>query len=226
MKPNIFLFSKAGLLLFLLNACNKKAEEQKDFFSEARYSIEVTGRWSLPDFTVPAGVHFTSFAGMVHNNNTFLWQENKLASLGVENVAEIGSAAAILLEIDSIIQKKEGLALIFFTPPRAVTSKKANFYCNSNFSNISFVSMIAPSPDWFIGLSKFNLYKNQQWVADTTLKLFVYDAGTEDGDVFGYGSPATVPQQTIQLLPASKATVLANGNTELKHIATVRFIKL
>lgn len=86
--------------------------------------------------------------------------------------------------------------------------------------------MIAPSPDWFIGLSNFNLYKNQQWVADTTVKLFVYDAGTEDGDVFGYGSPATVPQQTIQLLPASKATVLANGNTELKHIATVRFIKL
>lgn len=224
MKPTIILWSNVFLFLFI--SCKKKNEEQINIFSEARYSIEVTGRWSLPDFTVPSGVHFTSFAGMVHTNNSFLWQQNRLASLGVENVAEIGSAAAILLEIDSIIQKKEGLALIFFTPPGAVTSKKANFYCNSNYSNISFVSMIAPSPDWFIGLSNFNLYKNQQWVADTTVKLFVYDAGTEDGDVFGYGSPATVPQQNIQLLQVSKATVLANGNPELKHIATVRFLKL
>ena len=45
-------------------------------------------------------------------------------------------------------------------------------------------SMIAPSPDWFIGLSGLNLYANKRWVADTTVQLFVYDAGTENGDVF------------------------------------------
>lgn len=74
MKLTIFLLSKAGIVLLLFNACNKNAEEQKEIFSEARYSIEVTGRWALPDFTVPSGVHFTSFAGMVHNANSDLWQ--------------------------------------------------------------------------------------------------------------------------------------------------------
>jgi len=44
--------------------------------------------------------------------------------------------------------------------------------------------MIADSPDWFIGLSGLNLYANKRWVADTTVQLFVYDAGTENGDVF------------------------------------------
>jgi hypothetical protein len=86
--------------------------------------------------------------------------------------------------------------------------------------------MIAPSPDWFIGLSGLNLYANKKWVADTTIQLFVYDAGTEEGDVFGYANPATTPQQPIRLLEASAATVLANGNSNLKAIAEVRMVKL
>ncbi len=87
-------------------------------------------------------------------------------------------------------------------------------------------SMIAPSPDWFIGLSKLNLYAHKKWVADTTVQLFVYDAGTEDGDVFGYSNPPTLPQQPVKLLDASSATVLANGNSSLKAIAEVRLRKL
>jgi hypothetical protein len=56
--------------------------------------------------------------------------------------------------------------------------------------------------------------------------LYVYDAGTEDGDVFGYNNPGTIPQQPINLLDAAKGTVLANGSNSLKPIATVRFTRL
>lgn len=212
-------------VLFLISSCNKPKEETIRF-SQARYSIEITGKWALPDFTVPAGVHFTNFAGMIHNDNAGLWEEGKLATKGVENVAEVGSATVLLSEIDTMIEKKTALSLIFFTPPGPVASKKASFYCNSDYSRLSFISMIAPSPDWFIGLSDFNLYRNQSWINDTTVNLFVYDAGTEDGDIFGYNNPATTPQQMIMRLEAAKATVLSNGNPSLKPIATVRLVKL
>lgn len=178
------------------------------------------------DFTAPAGVHFTNFAGMVHNADGELWKPGKLATKGVENVAETGSTTAILLEIDSVIRTKNALSLILFTPPSATGMKKSTIYCNSNYSMISVASMIAPSPDWFIGLSGLNLFTNKKWVADTTVQLFVYDSGTEEGDVFGYSNPPTTPQQPIKLLDASAATVLANSNSSLKAIAEIRLLKL
>jgi hypothetical protein len=214
------------LLILFISASCKKTTITISSFSEATYAIEVTGKWSSPDFTVPPGVHFTSFAGMVHNTNGELWRPGKLATKGVENVAETGSTTAIVLEIDSVVRAKNALSLILFTPPSATGTKKATLYCNSNYSYVSFASMIAPSPDWFIGVSGLNLYSSNKWVADTTVQLFVYDAGTEDGDVFGYNNPPTNPQQPVSLLEASQATVLANGSSSLKAIAQVRFVKL
>jgi Spondin_N len=208
----------------LIVAC-KKEQNQINKFSEARYSIEITGKWAIPDFTVPAGVHFTNFTGLVHKNNTSLWQENMLASTGIENVAETGNTSKLLLEIDSIIREKKAISLIYFTPPGPVSIKMASVYCNSDFSFISFISMIAPSPDWFIGVSNFNLYKNEQWVNDTLIPLYVHDAGTEDGDIFGYNNPSTSPQQPIKLLTKENGSVLANGNEYLKPIAILRLKK-
>lgn len=215
-----------GFLLMGLSCTKPKIDQKEQPFSESTYAVEVKGKWMLPDFTVPAGVHFTTFAGMVHNSNGALWEAGKQATTGIENVAETGSIGVVLAEIDSVIRSKNALSLILFTPPSATGSKSITIHCNSNYSYVSMASMIAPSPDWFIGLSKLNLYAHKKWVADTTVQLFVYDAGTEDGDVFGYSNPPTLPQQPVKLLDASSATVLANGNSSLKAIAEVRLRKL
>lgn len=219
MRITILLIS----LTFLLYSCTKGTDEP--VFTEANYKVEITGKWKSPEFTVPGGVHFTIFAGMVHNQNAFLWQEGKLASVGVENIAETGSTTRLLAEIDSMIAKKNASSVFYITAPGPVSTTSGNIYCNSSYSYLSFESMIAPSPDWFVGISGFNLMKNGQWISDTTINLYVYDAGTEDGDVFGYANPATAPQQNIGLLTAGKAMVLANGNTNLGPIASVRLIK-
>ena len=85
--------------------------------------------------------------------------------------------------------------------------------------------MIAPSPDWFMGLHDVNLFKNNHWVSDTTINLLVYDAGTEEGDVFGYNNPDTSPQEPVALLTATNASVLANSNPFIGAIGTVRFVR-
>jgi Spondin_N len=219
---NRFLLLAMSAISF--TACTKTSAEA-DTFSEAVYKVTYTGKWRQPAFVVPANVHFTPIVGLVHNKDAYLFKLNQLASLGVENVAEAGNSIALSVEMDSLIAAHKAIHANFIYPFNYDGSMSANLYVNSNYSYYSFLSMIAPSPDWFVGLSQFNLLQNNKWIADTTINIPVYDAGTEDGDVFGYDSPPTMPQQTVQILQAQKATVLANGNSTLAPMVSVRFVK-
>ncbi len=214
-----------GLIAISSLASCTKSTINEATFSEAIYKVTYTGKWRLPAFTVPANVHFTPVVGMVHNKDAYLFRLNQLASLGVENVAEAGNSIALSAEMDSMIAEKKAIHANFIYPFNYDGSISANLYVNSNYSYYSFMSMIAPSPDWFVGLSHFNLMENNQWIADTTINIPVYDAGTENGDIFGYDSPPTIPQQTVQILQAQNATVLANGNSTLAPMVSVRFVK-
>jgi Spondin_N len=212
--------------LLLLVSCTKENVEAVNPqlpFSEEKYTMEITGSWALPFFTVPANAHFTKFIGMVHSKDTFMWKPNTLATLGLERVAEDGYNTTMLNEMKAIISAQKGLSVFLFLQPDVTATKRDTITVTTNYSLISFASMIAPSPDWFIGVSNFNCIENNKWVNELTIPLKVYDAGTEDGDVFGYNNPVTTPQQPIQLLAANKATVLANGNTTLPPIAYVKF---
>lgn len=220
------LFYFTFCLIVFFASCKKDDEVIPPTFSEARYTVTFTGKWKSPDFAIPAGAHFTTFVGMVHNSNAWLWKDGAKASPGTELMAEIGNGTTMLAEIDSMIIARNASSLILFTAPTTLTGgRMSSIYCNTNYSQVSFISMLGPTPDWFVGISGINLYKNSNWVADTTVNLYTYDAGTEDGDMFGYNNPATMPQQNIHILQASQATVLANGNPVLVPIATARFVR-
>ena len=220
------LFYFTFCLIVFFASCKKDDEVIPSTFSESRYTITFTGKWKTPDFAIPTGAHFTTFVGMVHNSNAWLWKDAAKAGPGTELMAEIGNGTIMLAEIDSMIIARNASSLILFTAPATLTgSRMSSIYCNTNYSQVSFISMLGPTPDWFVGLSGINLYKSNNWVADTTINLYTYDAGTEDGDMFGYNNPATTPQQNIHILLASEATVLANGNPVLSPIATARFVR-
>ncbi|MCX6317717.1 MAG: spondin domain-containing protein [Bacteroidetes bacterium] len=212
-------------VVLVLSACKKEDPIVANSFSEARYTLTISGQWQSPDFSVPAGAHFTTFIGMVHNNAATLWKENELASPGMEVLAETGGGAPILAEIDSTIRSGNGLSLLLFVAPPVNANINTNFYCNSNFSHISFASMLGPTPDWFTGLSSVRLYQNDRWIQDTTIQLYTFDAGTEQGNIFGYNNPPSAPLEPIHLLTPATGSVLANGNPTLKPIAKARFIK-
>ena len=217
-KISIFL-----LISIFLTACKKT--DGPISYSEATYKVTVSGKWKLPEFSIPTNVHFTSLVGMIHNNNSYLFRPGSNATLGVERQAEDGNGIPLLAEIDTLISQKKAAAssIIFTLPYNADVS--TFIYANSSYSIYSCMSMIAPTPDWFIGLHDFNLLRNGQWISDTTVNMFVYDAGTEDGDVFNQSGASTTPQQPVTLLTAPKATVLANGNATLAPMATIRFTR-
>ncbi|HEV8083332.1 MAG TPA: spondin domain-containing protein [Chitinophagaceae bacterium] len=194
-------------------------------YSEASYKAIISLDWSSPKFTVPAGVHVTPIIGMIHSKDTSLWIPGKIASPGLEDVAEVGNNIKMNAELDAILLKNKALSKFAIPAPGVTSSVETNFTFNTNYSYISFASMIAPSPDWFMGIHDVTLFDGKIWLNDVTLNIMVYDAGTEEGDVFGYNNPGTNPRLNIGLLTPSNASVLANGNTVIAAIGTIRFVK-
>lgn len=45
----------------------------------------------------------------------------------------------------------------------------------------SIAISLRPSPDWFLGTSKFELCKDNEWLEEHKMPLYPWDAGTADG---------------------------------------------
>lgn len=84
------------------------------------------------------------------------------------------------------------------------------------------VSMVAPSPDWFVGVSGLDLFVNGNWVDKVVVPLQPYDAGTDSGVTYGSANQDTVPQELIREiigLPFSvDAPVLPLGTFTFRRI--------
>ena len=235
MRKQIYSLILTGSVLLLMTSCAKDTKEimplptpaptPAPLEANASYRMIITGTWSMPQHTVPAGNHFTNFVGMVHSPSAYIYHLGTPASLGVENVAEIGNDVALNSEMDTYINSGKALNKFSVTLPGITGSATALINLSAQHSLVSFESMIAPSPDWFAGLDSYNLVQGGKWVTDITFNIAGFDAGTEEGDVFGYTNPATNPQQNVGVLWPGNASVIANGNAVIAPFATVRFIK-
>jgi hypothetical protein len=194
--------------------------------SNASYKIIITGTWAMPQHTIPPTEHFTQFIGLIHSAECSVFKLGSLASKGVENVAEVGSSTVLKKEMDSLILANKALSKFFLTLPGIVGKDSTNISVNIKNTRISFESMLAPTPDWFVGIDSYNLIQNGKWITEITLPVYGYDAGTEDGDVFGYANPANVPQQPISLLTPINASVIANGHMVIAPFASLKIVKL
>ena len=68
----------------------------------------------------------------------------------------------------------------------------------ANFSKVSLITMLAPSPDWFIGINSVDLCNSSKWRESFNITMLPpYDAGTEDGTGFSPDNNATDPHVNI-----------------------------
>ena len=172
----------------------------------ATYKITFNSSWSAithPD-NFPASPHFSGLIGATHNEHDVYWKENELATAGIEAMAETGSKVILSTEINNKIASGNSDVLIseagIGVSPGSVSF---NLVLKAEFSRITLVSMLAPSPDWFVGVSGLNLLDNGEWLKSKTVKLYVYDAGTDDGTTYTAIDSDTNPKQTIQQIKSS-----------------------
>ena len=78
----------------------------------------------------------------------------------------IGQTRTLKGEIESHISGGKALQLILPAGPGlGAEGELTNIQVkvSSNFSRVSLISMLAPSPDWFVGIDSHDLCDNGQW---------------------------------------------------------------
>ncbi len=200
--------------------------ENSTAIESVTYNVEFISTWSEathPEMYPSGRSHYSGLIGATHNATTRLWQTTELASPGIESMAETGSKTILTSEINGLIE--QGLADQVISAgginasPGQVTTE---FDVNKAFPYLTLVSMLAPSPDWFVGVSALNLMKNGEWQQHLEIPLFSYDSGTDDGSNYTSFNADTIPAQPIQRINQSPFDINGEIRPVAKFILTLQ----
>ena len=171
--------------------------------ASATYTVTFTGAWTVEATPggIPDGAHFSPLIGGIHNAAVAFLEAGGKATPGIESMAERGRTATLTEEIQaaganalSVLRKDSGPGATASDTFDAVT-------VTADHPRITLLSMIAPSPDWFVGVFALSLLDAEgDWIEALTVDLHPWDAGTEGGDDFSFDNAATVPHGTITSL--------------------------
>ncbi len=171
--------------------------------STAIYTIEFVSSWNDPDHgTLPVNAHWSDLVGATHNSDITFWEVGTLASPGVEDVAEIGVNTNFNAEVNTAISNGDAdqwLQMAFDAPNDALSGATlTSVSVSEDYPLLTLLSMIAPSPDWFIGINSFSLLDgSNNWKNSLSIDLFPYDAGTEEGTGYSTSNAASTPHVVI-----------------------------
>jgi len=166
----------------------------------ARYLVTFDAEWSSSthpqDF--PPGPHFSPLVGVSHNDSVSFWELGGLATNGIEVMAETGGDSQLLGEYRDQIalgaaREAFGGRLVSFSPGTTTAIFKASL----DHPLATLVTMIAPSPDWFVGVSGMSLLENGDWADEIVVDLAPIDAGTDSGTSYLSPNQDTNPPESI-----------------------------
>ena len=190
-----------------------------DVYSEATYSVTFRGLWTtaVTPGGLPGGAHFTWLIGGVHNAGVTFLRDGGRATAGVEFMAELGGTSTLASEVRAAEPDALDVLLARGNIGPTGSSTIDSVTLTTDHSRVTLLTMIAPSPDWFVGVSGLSLLDEQgEWMASLTVNLYPWDAGTEDGTEFSLSNPATTPQGVI-------TSIRGRGKFSNEPIATLTF---
>jgi hypothetical protein len=137
------------------------------------------------------------------------------ATNGIKDMAERGLTSTLAAEINAAIAARTAEHVftggnIADSPGSAI----AEFEISRDYSLVTLVSMIAPSPDWFVGVSAVSLFQDGRWSSSRRFDLDPWDAGTDGGVTFNSADLSLAPRLAITrivtspLSPAGRVTSL------------------
>jgi hypothetical protein len=170
--------------------------------SAVEYEVTFNATWSSATHpnAYPDGAHFSPLIGGTHNDEVRIWEDGGFATLGIERMAEQGRTTPLDEEIKAAIADGTAFSLITGGGIGSPASTTTTFQITETHPLVTLVTMIAPSPDWFVGVSGLNLYENGEWAPALTTELYGYDSGTDSGPDFRSANADTQPREPISLL--------------------------
>lgn len=194
-------------------------ESEEKAPSEAVYEITLESNWSeaLQPEWYPSGAHLSPFVAWSHSlsGRHSVFREGTISTVGFEDMAETGATGQLLDEIEKLqsqdLVRDVQTGKVIFVPGTSRVMVKVSK--DSPF--ITGVSMIAPSPDWFIAFQDFEMLRDGEWVDEISTSasgfvIDVFDAGTDSGDTFTASDEDTQPREVISRLHGIPSEPIAN----------------
>src|SRR5262245_26287091 len=133
----------------------------------ARYRVTFETSWSRDthptDF--PDNAHFSPLIGATHGERVRFWQPGAPASDGIEAMAERGRTSPLDAEIEAAIAQGTARHVLRGPSVDAVPgSAFIEFEIDRDEPLVTLVTMVAPSPDWFVGVHDLRLIDGVDWV--------------------------------------------------------------
>ena len=178
------------LLVLLISVASVLGNENEE---NAKYKITFKGNWTQsgnhPRVALPGIAHFSPIIGAVHNDSAKVWKAGDKATAGFTVVAELGQTAKFSKELK---KQKGGAVSSLINGSGNIDPTSTDVIKNVRLSKshhlVSLATMIAPSHDWFIGVSNLSLLdENGSWKDKVEVELVAYDAGTELGEDLSLG---------------------------------------
>ena len=172
-----------------------------------RATWDATSHGDSPPF--PSGAHFSRVVGTTHVEEASFWSSGGVATDGIEIMAETGAVDVLCDEVQAEVGSGRAGGCIrgqqaSFRSPGTV---RLSFGVDEEFPFLTLVSMIAPSPDWFVGIDGVGLRQGECWAPRIEMDLAGYDAGTDSGATFTAPNADVTPHEPIGPIEALPAAV-------------------
>ena len=175
------------------------------------YRLVVDNTWSEathPGRVAPEDAHFSWLGGGTHNDQVSFWQEGQLASPGVVEMAETGVINTLVEEVEDQVGAGTAfgpLAWRWWFCPEATTHRSCGgmtveFEVDSQYPLVTLLTMLGPSPDWFVGVDGLALRQDGRWLSEVVVDLHPYDGGTRSANQWPLGGPENDPPEPISLI--------------------------
>ena len=170
--------------------------------SSATYRLTFQTLWSSATHPkeYPAGAHFSKLVVMFGDESTAFFESGTTATAGVKLMAETGSTGVLSDEINALDNTILKIGSNAATP----SSTSVDITTTSKQPYLSFSSMLAPSPDWFVGIDRLLLFEGSSWIGSKNVDLLLYDAGTDDGEGYTSANAPTSPRGKIERFTSSR----------------------
>ena len=162
-----------------------------------RYQVDVAFNWrAAPEIDA----HWSRLIAFAHTSRYSLFEDGATASSGLGLVATNGRVT--VLEAELAEGRRRGRVGAHVVLPGIASPGGFSFTLpvDERMSRVSFATMLAPSPDWFSGVSGVALRIDDEWQDTVSVDLWPWDAGVDSGPDYSGPNIDTQPRQSVRLL--------------------------
>ena len=136
----------------------------------------------------PTGAMFGPLFGLSHGNSTVLFREGQLSSAGFMNYVDTGNTGMLSQELNPLDDgdtNGDNTVVNITTGSTAgpSTTTSIDVVVTQSTQFISFAAALSPSPDWFIGIDRFDIVGDDGVLVESSgdIELLPFDAGFNAG---------------------------------------------